>query len=535
MRMRILLVVVLLVGLALVAGLVSAAPGTRPDGAASSSSPIKTRTDNSGATVAHTHPAPLTQPTAMVRGVTCDGLGNCWFPTWDGVAVRSADGQWTNFTTADGLAGPYCYDVAVDASGLVWIGHHLAGVSLLDYNGTLSNKADDTWLIFTPSDGLQSEWVETVEIAADGKVWFGIGTGPGGIRVLDYKGTPFYKGDDVWSGYSSEALQVDGPVDAILFDGSQVWVGADGGLSRGSGGAWEEITWPGVPGCLDCCCGDWPVGNVWDLALTDQGHVWVADGQCGAAEWDGSKWTVCDTRDSNCGLPPDVDGTDSGVSSLAVDAYDNVWFGTRQGFDEVRGVARLDGHGDWTLFNSQDDDWLKGSGDIEGIDFDLQGDGWFGGNDVYHYVVASSSHGFVLPESGGDVTSPDCLAKASFPPGAVSEDTEVTITPANSPPTGDLFGAYIFDLSAVISGTATPVTSFSEPYTLAVRYTQATKQAAIENTLSLYSWSGTEWLDEGGTLDTVSNFVTVTLSHMTCFGLLGETNRAYVPLVAKNY
>jgi hypothetical protein len=464
----------------------------------------------------------------MVQGVTCDHLGNCWFPNWNGVDVRSANGNWVHFGTADGLAHPYCWDVAVDAAGRVWVGHHFVGVSLLDYNGTLRNKADDTWLTFTPADGLQSNRVHTVEIAPDGRVWFGLGTTQYRIAILDHKGTPFNKADDHWTSYDDDDFgDAAGPVNAILFHGNDVWAGTDFGLVRRTG-AWEEVTWLGVSGCLPCCW-VWP-GWVWDLALDDQGHVWVADGMCGAAEYDGSDWTMCDVNDPDCPLSQITGSLDPGMRCVAVDESNNKWFGTR----DNRGVARLDGHGDWTIFTQTDDDWLTSS-DIEGTDFDIFGAGWFGGSTVDQYVVPGSSSGYVAPSSGGAVHSPDRLAKASFGPGAVGQDTEVTITPANSPPTGHKFGVYIFDMSAVISGTTTAVTSTNDLYTMTVRYTSQTKQAAIEDTMGLYSWDGSAWVDQGGTLVTETRTVSATLDHMTYFGLLGDSNLTYVPIVLKRY
>lgn len=542
MKARILLAIIMMVALAAVVTIAVAAKGVKAgvyypvEVPFTSASSVRPRpAEEQPAWALHRSGS---QPSAMVRAVTCDHLGTCWFPTWNGLDALSASGQWVHFGTSDGLGHVYCHDAAVDAAGRVWVGHHdvntapYCGASVLDYNGTLSNKADDRWQVFCEGDGLDSGWVESVEIGPDGHPWFGIATGSGGIRVLDHKGTPFDKSDDTWTDYTSDDIKVAGPVNAILFDGTCTWVGTDFGLAHSCGG-WHEETWSGA-GCPSCWP-EWPVGMVWDLVVDDEGHVWMADGQAGAAEFDGTGWTVCDVEDPACGLPPDPDGTDSGVRSLAVDQYNNVWFGTRGG----RGVARLDGHGDWTLFDqSEEGSWLYGAIDIEGIDFDLQGRGWFGGNGVYQYVVEGSSTDYVTSGSGGDVSSPDRRAKASFPPGSVDQDTEVTITPASSPPTGDRYGSYIFDMTAVISGTTDPVTSFDPVYTLVVRYTDSLRGGAIEDTLGLYWWdeSASEWvLESSSTLDTTSKRVTATVDHMTYFGLLGDSNLVYIPLAMKEY
>ena len=82
---------------------------------------------------------------ALVTGVAADRLGNTWFSTWNGIAVHTADGQWACFTPGNsGLAHIYCYDIAVDSRGRVWVPHYLSdGVSLLDPNGTPTNLADE--------------------------------------------------------------------------------------------------------------------------------------------------------------------------------------------------------------------------------------------------------------------------------------------------------------------------------------------------------------------------------------------------------
>ena len=467
--------------------------------------------------------SPSNLPQNVVRAVTCDQSGYCWFPTWGGVGVYAPEDGWTDFTTSNsGIAHSYCYDVGIDAAGRVWITHHSVGVSLLDYNGTLFDKTDDTWLTFTPTDGLGSSWVNTVTIDSQGDKWFGHSSG---ISVLDDNGTPFNKADDTWTNYADPGLNM---VNAILFDPDGcVWAGTDWGLRRNCDDTWEEITWPGKPGCFECCW-IWPRW-VWELALDDQGHVWVADGACGAAEWDGSEWAICDTADAECGLPPDDDGQDSGARALAIDRHNNKWFGTRG-----RGVARLNSFGEWTLFTT-DEDWL-GSNQIEGLDFDLRGHGWFGtwGSGTFEYIPASATSGAVLPASGGEVTSPDGSAKASFPPGAVDQPTTVTYSKASASPTGDLFGARFFDLSAIISGTTTPVTSTNKPYTITVNYTDREKGVAIENTLRLYWWEGGQWtLEPTSSVDMANNRLTAHPDHMTLFAVLGETKRVYLPLVLR--
>jgi len=73
---------------------------------------------------------------------------------------------------------------------------------------------------------------------------------------------------------------------------------------------------------------------------------------------------------------------------------------------------------------------------------------------------------------------------------------------------------HLLDLSAVISCTTTPVTSFLQPYSVTVTYTDAETGAVLESSLGLY------WQDQGscvrvpGTqVDAANNRVTATLNH----------------------
>jgi hypothetical protein len=68
-----------------------------------------------------------------------------------------------------------------------------------------------------------------------------------------------------------------------------------------------------------------------------------------------------------------------------------------------------------------------------------------------------------------------------------------------------------------------------------VDYTDAEKGAAIESTLGLYSWDGSQWVREPtSSVDAVANRLTATPDHMTPFAVLGETKRVYLPIVMRN-
>jgi ligand-binding sensor domain-containing protein len=448
----------------------------------------------------------------MVRGIDADHLGNTWFATWDGIAVHTANGQWACFTPANsGLGHVYCWDIAVDSGGRVWVSHYVEqGVSLLDPNGTPTNLADDSWLTFTAADGLDgSHGVYTVEIGPFDHPWFGHDEG---INRLMHNGTPFYKDDDIWFSHWHATMGTNGGINAILFDSHHdVWAASDYGLSRLSDAAWSKMSEPYDP---------W----TWDLAEDHNGHIWAVGSSLWMPvwEWDGSQWHKYDH--DNTPLP------DEPVQAVHVDHYNNKWFGLNQSVSpDCQGIARLDPQGDWTVELSHNC--------VEAIDFDTAGVGWFGGEGVSEYHMPGSSGGAVTPGSGGSVTSPDGLAKASFPAGAVGADTVVTLTVTHSPPTGDLLGVYFYDLSAVVSGTTTPVTEITGDYTVNFVYTDQVRKAAVEDTMDLWWWneSSSAWSQAGitSTLSTTYKALTSTVNHLSEFAILGETNAVYLPTLLK--
>lgn len=139
------------------------------------------------------------------------------------------------------------------------------------------------------------------------------------------------------------------------------------------------------------------------------------------------------------------------------------------------------------------------------------------------------------PTAGGDLISPDNRVQLAFPPGAVDETTWVTYTSEGTCYGADLAGALCFDLSAVITGTNTPVTHFNQPYTAAIYYTPDLLGPAIESTLGLYWFDGSGWVREPTSLlDLAGKRVTAAPDHMTAFALMGETRRVLLPLIAVN-
>lgn len=134
------------------------------------------------------------------------------------------------------------------------------------------------------------------------------------------------------------------------------------------------------------------------------------------------------------------------------------------------------------------------------------------------------------------------------PAGAVSETSQILFTPdvvvEESHPGGLRLGGVTFDLQVCQDSECLDSYAFSSPVTLTLDYLDADVFGLIEDELYLYTWSGTAWVDIvtdcGWPLTAYDrypegNLLLVPVCHVTRFGLVGGTLRAYLPLVMRHY
>lgn len=94
-----------------------------------------------------------------------------WVGTWGGGVSRFDSRAWTNFTTADGLAGNIVYSIARSDDGVFWFGTD-RGVSRFDGR---------SWMTFDRAGGLLDNHVYAIALAPSGDVW--VGTRGGVARI----------------------------------------------------------------------------------------------------------------------------------------------------------------------------------------------------------------------------------------------------------------------------------------------------------------------------------------------------------------
>jgi hypothetical protein len=122
----------------------------------------------------------------------------------------------------------------------------------------------------------------------------------------------------------------------------------------------------------------------------------------------------------------------------------------------------------------------------------------------------------VVNDDGGTVETSDGAVKLTFPAGAVSGDTEITVEPAADVP----------DDAGLVPGTAYDFgpdgTTFAEPVAIVLQYDPAQLPAGIdEASLALHKADNDAWRSVGeSVVDMDANTVTATLTGFSVYGLL---------------
>lgn len=125
-----------------------------------------------------------------------------------------------------------------------------------------------------------------------------------------------------------------------------------------------------------------------------------------------------------------------------------------------------------------------------------------------------------------------------FPTGSFSQPVTVTHIRRfheDLPSTGNLFSIdHTFQTSAVFTSSNEPATPML-PYTLTVQYTASEQSVAIEATLALYHWDGSQWIKEPSSrLDVQTRTISAITNQLGLWAVLGETRRTLLPLLLAN-
>ena len=324
-----------------------------------------------------------------------DRNGDLWTGGSGGVVHWDhATGEYTKYTTENGLASNHVRAIAQSPDGTLWFGTCRGGISQFD--GKQWKTYDDF------KEKFPNDCVTSIAVAPDGTLWFG-----SYAKLMHYDGAtgifeqskefPLSRIDvlavapdgAVWAGEEDRGslYRYDGKnwqnfdkflpnrsVSALAFapDGA-LWVGTDErGLAQYKNGVWKTIlftTDPTDPNKSD---------KVSSIAFQADGKVWVSfsidtsfniasfereermnrQTLSGVRYFNGETWKTIDTQD---GL------VDNEIMTIKVDQQNNVWFGSYN-----QGVSRFDGK-TWTSFQTND---TLPSNYIQDIDISASGVIW---------------------------------------------------------------------------------------------------------------------------------------------------------------
>ena len=106
-------------------------------------------------------------PSYVFSLIVDDRDDTVWAGTWGG-GVGHYDGKaWTNYTTAEGLAGNIVYSIAQDQNGILWFGT----------NNGLSRYDGQSWITYDTHTGLLDNNVYAIAPAPSGELWVGTKNG----------------------------------------------------------------------------------------------------------------------------------------------------------------------------------------------------------------------------------------------------------------------------------------------------------------------------------------------------------------------
>jgi ligand-binding sensor domain-containing protein/signal transduction histidine kinase len=217
--------------------------------------------------------------------------GSVWVATSSGLS-RLKDGAFTNYTTRDGLAADGVQAVLEDGEGSLWVGTAEG----------LSRFKDGRFEGFTAAEGFAAGGVNAIVQDAAGRIWAGTPNG-----LVSYEAGRFrtYTTRDGLPNDRATALRADR-------EGS-LWVGTAAGLSRFRDGAFTSF--PGTDDAL-------ARGIVLCVFEDREGSLWVGTETGGLHQLRGKKFTTYTTRE---GLSNDV------VKAIYEDRDGDVWVGTYGG------------------------------------------------------------------------------------------------------------------------------------------------------------------------------------------------------------
>ena len=271
-------------------------------------------------------------PSSAIQGLALEEPGVIWigaYGYWNlndgqfhsGGLSQLADSTWATYEVEMGqFPTDAIRSVAIDSSGVVWVGTNMGVVEFFEGSWTVHD---------TSNSGLPSDEVLAIHTTTGG-VWAGAWL----AGAVSFDGT-------TWTPHnvSNSPMPYHSPVQAFeLGPEGSLWIALEdqgqegGGLLQRAQGSWTYY-------CKENS--GLPSDRVRDVAADASGAIWLAIMGIGIARFDGSDWIEYNVF--NSGLP------NHSVDAVAVDGQGNVWIGTVDG--TTGGLTRFDGN-DWTVYDT---------------------------------------------------------------------------------------------------------------------------------------------------------------------------------------
>ncbi len=191
--------------------------------------------DESDGSLSSSDPADPHYP--AVTAMAADQQNAMWITIWDSQSneqlVVISNEQVTHFGPSDQLFANDLISITVDIFNRKWIGSESNGIYVLDDNYTPHDKSDDLIAVVNSTDGLESEFIQSMTADTDGGVYIGT---PEGLQ--------YYLNDlsDIQYGLFSNNIK------ALAIDGvGNIWAGTQGGISYFYDGTWYNFSTDNSP------------------------------------------------------------------------------------------------------------------------------------------------------------------------------------------------------------------------------------------------------------------------------------------------
>lgn len=263
-----------------------------------------------------------------------------WIGTFGGGLTRYQNGNFTTFTTADGLPDDTIRRLDDDPEGNLWIATPRG----------LCRYGKGTFTTFTTKDGLANDFITAICTCSDQGIFAGAGNRlhrlsggrfsalPGIVTESDGRldHITAFRDGAVWMSFENAVVKrwKDGKLTtytrannlgtrtSVLYEDPRgtIWAGSRDGLRRlGQDGNFERFTQPGLKSDL---------GMVLSLCTDREGSLWVGTESDGLARLRNTPLTTLTAAD---GLP------DSSTRTLFKDSRGVIWIGTASGFARYEG------------------------------------------------------------------------------------------------------------------------------------------------------------------------------------------------------